>query len=133
VGRANSLERRSRNVVYPARYLRVRCCCAVCVALVDVPADEDVHPVAINAIGGYAIQFRVERRACRGAVLVRLFARDLSLFDVRLLVRPVETRNIAADRRGRRRMGERADGDQAGACLGIRARRCGANAAGSLD
>jgi len=24
---------------------------------VDVPADEDVHPVAINAVGDYAIQF----------------------------------------------------------------------------
>ena len=46
--------------VYPALYLRHRCCCAVCL---ERPAgepddvDADVHPLAIRAVGTYAIQF----------------------------------------------------------------------------
>ncbi len=62
ITRANESDVRIRwsdghDVVYPARYLRVRCCCAVCVAVADVAADEGVHPLAIHAVGGYAIQF----------------------------------------------------------------------------
>jgi DUF971 family protein len=44
--------------VYPALYLRRACCCAVCVegdAGDDV--DPGVHPLAIHAVGTYAIQF----------------------------------------------------------------------------
>ena len=49
--------------VYPAIYLRRACCCAVCLAQ---PAgeeqsaatlDRDVHPLAIEAVGAYAIHF----------------------------------------------------------------------------
>jgi len=62
ITRANEWDVRIRwsdghDVVYPARYLRVRCCCAVCTAVADVVADEGVHPLAIRAVGGYAIQF----------------------------------------------------------------------------
>src|SRR5438445_13045871 len=62
ITRANEWDVRIRwsdghDVVYPARYLRVRCCCAVCTAVVDVPAAEDVHPVAINAERGYAFNY----------------------------------------------------------------------------
>lgn len=62
ITRANECDVRIRwsdghDFVYPARYLRTRCCCAVCTAAADVPADRDVHPVAIHAVGGYAIQF----------------------------------------------------------------------------
>ncbi len=62
ITRANEWDVRIRwsdghDVVYPARYLRIRCCCAVCTAVADVAADEGVHPVAIRAVGGYAIQF----------------------------------------------------------------------------
>lgn len=50
--------------VYPARYLRLRCPCAICVeettgrALLD-PAGvtPDIHPLAIRAVGTYAIEF----------------------------------------------------------------------------
>ena len=44
--------------VYPALYLRRACCCAVCLeggGGDDV--DPDVHPLAIRAVGTYAIQF----------------------------------------------------------------------------
>lgn len=62
ISRANEWDVRIRwsdghDAVYPARYLRIHCCCAVCTAPADVAADEDVHPLAIHAVGGYAIQF----------------------------------------------------------------------------
>jgi len=45
--------------VYPAPYLRRHCCCAVCLERTlgdgDLPAD--VHPLAIHAVGTYAIHF----------------------------------------------------------------------------
>lgn len=48
--------------VYPALYLRRACCCAVCVeggggggGGDDI--DPEVHPLAIHAVGTYAIQF----------------------------------------------------------------------------
>ena len=61
ITRANQWDVRIRwgdghEAVYPAAYLRARCCCAVCAA-VDLPADPAVHPLAIRAVGGYAIQF----------------------------------------------------------------------------
>lgn len=43
--------------VYLARYLRRHCCCAVCQATTDDHVDAEVHPLAIRAVGGYAIQF----------------------------------------------------------------------------
>ena len=42
--------------VYPALYLRRACCCAVCLDG-PVAADPDVHPLAIEAVGTYAIHF----------------------------------------------------------------------------
>jgi len=62
ITRANTWDVRIRwsdghDVVYPARYLRVRCCCAICSAVAEVPVGEKVHPLAIRAVGGYAIQF----------------------------------------------------------------------------
>jgi DUF971 family protein len=45
--------------VYPAPYLRRHCCCAVCLERTfgdgDLPAD--VHPLAIHAVGTYAVHF----------------------------------------------------------------------------
>jgi DUF971 family protein len=49
--------------VYPAAYLRRACCCAVCLERpagdeeVDETLDPDVHPLAIHAVGSYAIHF----------------------------------------------------------------------------
>ena len=46
--------------VYPALYLRRACCCAPCLERpgdADETPDSDVHPLAIHAIGTYAIQF----------------------------------------------------------------------------
>jgi len=51
--------------VYPALYLRQACCCAPCLERpsgegggdADKTLDRDVHPLAIHAIGTYAIQF----------------------------------------------------------------------------
>src|SRR6266511_936445 len=47
--------------VYPAIYLRRACCCAPCLERRGGDADEtldpDVQPLAIHAIGTYAIQF----------------------------------------------------------------------------
>ena len=62
ITRANTWDVRIRwsdghDAVYPARYLRVRCCCAICSAVAEVPVGEKVHPLAIRAVGGYAIQF----------------------------------------------------------------------------
>ena len=50
-------------VVYPARFLRLECPCAMCVdeltgvkRLQDSSIPEDVHPAGIDPIGRYAIQ-----------------------------------------------------------------------------
>jgi DUF971 family protein len=49
--------------VYPALYLRRACCCAVCVEGSggegggESNIDPEVHPLAIHAVGTYAIQF----------------------------------------------------------------------------
>jgi DUF971 family protein len=52
-----------REVVYPARFLRFHCPCAVCVdemtgvrRLRESSLPGDVHPVAIEPVGHYAIQ-----------------------------------------------------------------------------
>ncbi|MCB1162871.1 MAG: DUF971 domain-containing protein [Candidatus Krumholzibacteriia bacterium] len=49
--------------LYPARYLRLNCRCAVCVDEVSgVPlldpasVPEDVHPVSLQLVGRYAVQ-----------------------------------------------------------------------------
>jgi len=47
--------------VYPALYLRRACCCAPClerpVGQGDETLDPEVHPLAIHAVGTYAIHF----------------------------------------------------------------------------
>lgn len=51
-----------KTLVYPARFLRLACPCAMCVdetsgqrVLREASVPEDVHPVAIEAVGRYAI------------------------------------------------------------------------------
>ena len=51
--------------VYPARALRLACPCAGCidemtgqVRLVTTSIPEDVHPVAVNVVGRYAINIK---------------------------------------------------------------------------
>ena len=68
IGRANEHDVKIRwndgtEVVYPARFLRLECPCAVCVDEVTgrrivLPAtiSDDVHPAAIERVGHYAIQ-----------------------------------------------------------------------------
>jgi DUF971 family protein len=47
--------------VYPAPYLRRACCCAVCrerpAEDTNAAADPEIHPLAIRAVGTYAIEF----------------------------------------------------------------------------
>jgi DUF971 family protein len=46
--------------VYPALYLRRACCCAPCLERpedVGETLEPDVHPLAIHAVGTYAVQF----------------------------------------------------------------------------
>ena len=62
ITRANQWDVRIRwsdghEAVYAAGYLRQHCCCAVCQAADAGQLAADVHPVAIEAIGGYGIQF----------------------------------------------------------------------------
>jgi DUF971 family protein len=52
-----------REVVYPARFLRMECPCAVCVdeltgrrTLKETSVPQDVHPNGIERVGRYAIQ-----------------------------------------------------------------------------
>lgn len=52
-----------RDIVYPARFLRLECPCAMCVdeltgmrRLEESSVPGDVHPVAIHPVGRYAIQ-----------------------------------------------------------------------------
>ncbi|MBI4465515.1 MAG: DUF971 domain-containing protein, partial [Acidobacteria bacterium] len=54
-----------KTVVYPARLLRMACPCALCVdettgqrVLREASVPEDVHPVAIEPVGRYAITLR---------------------------------------------------------------------------
>ena len=68
VGRANAHDikvswNNGREVIYPARFLRLACPCAACVEemtgrkLIDeTQVAADVHPIAIHPVGRYAIQ-----------------------------------------------------------------------------
>lgn len=61
ITRANAYDVRIRwsdrhEAVYPASYLRRHCPCAVCQRTLP-PEAGHVHPLAIVAVGGYAIQF----------------------------------------------------------------------------
>ena len=71
ITRANAADVRIRwsdghDAVYPAPYLRSRCCCAVCVAIRDLAVDPAVQPVEIEAVGGYAIRFSWSDGHCAG-------------------------------------------------------------------
>jgi len=55
--------RDDRETVFPARFLRLACPCASCIEemtgrkiLKDSDVPEDVHPLAITAVGQYAIK-----------------------------------------------------------------------------
>jgi DUF971 family protein len=68
IGRANEHDVRvlwkgGRETVFPARFLRLQCPCAVCVdeltgrrTLQESSISSGVHPVAIHPVGRYAIQ-----------------------------------------------------------------------------
>ena len=68
IGRANEHDVKIRwndgtEAVYPARFLRLECPCAVCVdeltgrrTLQPATIPDDVHPAAIEPVGRYAIQ-----------------------------------------------------------------------------
>ena len=70
IGRANQHDINMRwqdghESVYPARSLRLACPCAGCidemtgqVRLVATSIPEDVHPVAVNVVGRYAINIK---------------------------------------------------------------------------
>ena len=54
-----------RETVYPARFLRLSCPCAVCIEemtgrkiLRDDAVADDVHPLSIQPVGRYAIQIQ---------------------------------------------------------------------------
>jgi len=62
ITRANQWDVRIRwsdghEAVYLAGYLRRHCCCAVCQGTTSDQIDAEVHPLAIRAVGEYAIQF----------------------------------------------------------------------------
>jgi DUF971 family protein len=62
ITRANAADVRIRwsdghDAVYPAAYLRQQCPCARC-QNISAPQDSDLRPLAIIAVGGYAIQFQ---------------------------------------------------------------------------
>lgn len=68
VGRANEYDvkirwKDGREAVYPAKFLRFHCPCAVCVdeltgerKITEGALPDGVHPVAIQPVGHYAIQ-----------------------------------------------------------------------------
>lgn len=68
IGRANEHDvkihwNNGAEVIYPARFLRLNCPCAVCVdeltgekRLQEGSVPADVHPVGIDPVGHYAIQ-----------------------------------------------------------------------------
>ncbi|MBI3872497.1 MAG: DUF971 domain-containing protein [candidate division Zixibacteria bacterium] len=68
IGRANQHDVKirwndGREIIYPARRLRLACPCAACVEemtgrrmLVESAVPAEVHPLSIHAVGRYAIQ-----------------------------------------------------------------------------